>query len=388
MSSVTSAGAFAQPSLLYVSPVVPSLAGNGLAMRAAHTLTVLSQVYRVSLLVTARYGSPAGWTLPPEIAQLCREAVVVPGATALQSTVALQDAPFDVVHVFRLGTIPYAEPYLDAAPAPERQLDLDDVESSSLRRIAALYRQHGDEAQAQAEEDAASAAQAAETDTLPRFDRIYVCSTGDVQRLPQSVQQRVNVLPNALPMPLPLPPAPTTEPAEILFVGTLGYFPNAEGVAWFATEVLPAIRSRIRRRIALRIVGPGASPLVTGLRTLPGIDLVGYVPDVRPWYAGSRVVVVPIRAGGGTRIKVLEAFALRRPVVATTIGAEGIDARDGEHLLLADDADEFAARFAQLIDEPGLGDRLAANAHTLFSARYTLEALARLVSAEPSPPPR
>ncbi|MEA2584608.1 MAG: polysaccharide biosynthesis protein PslH [Thermomicrobiales bacterium] len=83
-----------------------------------------------------------------------------------------------------------------------------------------------------------------------------------------------------------------------------------------------------------------------------------------------------------------EAFALRRPVVATTIGAEGIDARDGEHLLLADDPDEFAARCAQLIDEPGLGDRLAANAHALFSARYTLEALARLVAAEPSPPPR
>lgn len=377
-----------QPSLLYVSPVVPILTGNGLAMRAAHVLLALARNYRVSLLVAARYGSPAGWDLPAEIAAACRETVVVPAQEALLSTVVFRDAPFDVVHVFRLAAVPAAEPYLAGEPPHQRHLDLDDVESTSRRRIAELYRRHGDERRARAEEEAAAAAAAAEAETLPSFDRVYVCAEGDVSRLPGYVRSRVVVLPNALPMPAPVPPAPDSEKVEVLFVGTLDYFPNAEGIAWFAREVLPAIRKRTRRPVALRIVGIGFSPLVAALAALPGVDLVGYAADVRAWYARCRLVVVPIRAGGGTRIKVLEAFALRRPVVATTTGAEGIAARDGEHLLLADDARAFADRCLRLIEEPGLGEWLAANAFALFSTRYELAALARIVAAAPAPPPR
>jgi glycosyltransferase involved in cell wall biosynthesis len=377
-----------RPSLLYVSPVVPALSGNGLAMRAAHTLIALSWRYRVTLLVTSRYGSPAGSGVSPEIAGTLREAIVVPAPDALQSTLALRDAPFDVVHVFRLGTVPYARPYLETEPAPERHLDLDDVESSTLRRIAALYRQHGDERLARAEEEAAKAATLTEAENLPAFDRLYVCTDGDIERLPRPVRSRVRVLPNVLPVAEPLPPAPVRDPIEMLFVGTLGYFPNAEGIDWFAREILPDIRDRIRHRVVLRIVGSGGSGLVSALRSLPGVALVGYATDVRPWYARCQLVVVPIRAGGGTRIKVLEAFALRRPVVATTIGAEGIDARDGEHLLLADDPDRFAAHCANLIDDPSLGQRLAAQAAALFDARYTIEALSTIVAPALAPPPR
>jgi glycosyltransferase involved in cell wall biosynthesis len=377
-----------QPSLLYVSPVIPALTGNGLAMRAAHVLLALARSYRVSLLIAARYRSPAGRFVPAEIAAECREVVVVSAQEALLSTVVFRNAPFDVVHVFRLAAVAAAQPYFERDPPPQRHLDLDDVESTSRRRIAALYRRRGDKRGAHEEVEAATVAEAAETETLPLFDRVYVCAEGDVVRLPWHVRSRVTVLPNVLPMPAPLPPAPEEEAVEILFVGTLDYFPNAEGIAWFAREVLPAIRKRTRRPVALRIVGRGSSPLVTGLAALPGVELVGYAPDVREWYARCRIVVVPIRAGGGTRIKVLEAFALRRPVVATTIGAEGIDVRDGEQLLVADDSKAFAERCIRLIEEPGLGERLVANAYALFSARYELEALTTIVEAAPAPPPR
>jgi glycosyltransferase involved in cell wall biosynthesis len=363
---------------------VPALTGNGLAMRAAQVLMALSRHYRVSLLVAAQYPSPAGRDVPAEIAASCREVVVVPAAQALVTTIALRDAPFDVVHVFRLGTVPYAESYLDEAPV--RHLDLDDVESSAHRRMATLHHQHRNRRQAQIEERIANATAIAEAQTLPRFDRIYVCADGDIGFLPRSVQTRAFVLPNVVSVPTPLPTAPGQEPVELLFVGTLGYFPNTEGITWFAEKVLPLVRRRAKKRVVVRIVGREHPPLVSALASRPGVDFVGYAPDLLEWYARCRLVVVPIRAGGGTRIKILEAFAMRRPVVATTIGAEGIDARDGEHLLLADDRRAFAASCARLIDDPALGERLTAGAFALVSARYTPEAAARCVAPGPAPP--
>ncbi len=377
-----------RPSLLFVSPIVPALTGNGLAMRAAHVLMALARWYRVTLLVTIRYPSPSGETVPNEIARSCHEVVVVPGWTALQATIALQDAPFDVVHVFRIATAKYARPYLEAEPTPRRWLDLDDVESTAHRRIAALHRRHRDPARARMEEEAASAALRAEEEILPRFERIYICAEGDVERLPCSVQSRAVVLPNVVAMPEQTLPPPQDEPVEILFVGTLGYYPNEEGITWFAQQVLPLIRQEMARQVVLRIAGRRFTPLVRALALIPDVDFTGYVPDLGELYGRCRLVVVPIRAGGGTRIKILEAFAMRRPVVATTIGAEGIAARHGEHLLLADDPTSFAANCARLIEEPGLGEQLAGNAFALFSERYTLETLARIVAPGPGPLPR
>jgi glycosyltransferase involved in cell wall biosynthesis len=377
-----------QPSLLYVSPVVPALTGNGLAMRAAHVLLALSRWYRVTLLVAARYASPAGLDVPDEIANHCREVVVVSGQDALQATIALIDAPFDVVHVFRIATVEHARPFLETAPAPQRWLDIDDIESSTHRRIAALYRRHRDSMQARQEEADASAALRTEEEVLPHFDRLYVCAGGDVERLPRSVQSRAIVLPNAVPMPEQSLPPPQEDPVEILFVGTLPYYPNSEGITWFAEQVLPLIRLKTRQQVVLRIAGRPFTPLVRALDELPGVEFTGYVADLRELYGRCCLTVVPIRAGGGTRIKVLEAFALGRPVVATTIGAEGIVARHGEHLLIADDPTSFAASCVQLIDEPALADRLTANAFALVSERYTFEVLARVVAPEPDLPPR
>jgi polysaccharide biosynthesis protein PslH len=105
------------------------------------------------------------------------------------------------------------------------------------------------------------------------------------------------------------------------------------------------------------------------------------VDDVAPWYRDTHVVVVPIRAGGGTRIKVLEAFRAARAVVSTSVGVAGIDARDGEHVLIGDSAQQLAQQCARLAADPGLADGLAEQAFRLFMDAYSTEAVARASAA-------
>lgn len=402
--------------LLYISPVVPAATGNGLAMRAGMVLRVLAERHRVRLLVVPRFPSPDA-ELPPELAGRCREVVILPRVPAAApeptrlprslrawlgldrppaarpepAETPLLDVAFDAVHVFRLSMLPYARPYL-APPAgrrPARHLDLDDVESITLGRLAELYRRNREAALARHHAAEATSHRRLEDEVLRDFDRLYVCSEADRRLLlARRPRARLCVLPNALPVPAPLPRPPEAGPFTFLFVGTLGYYPNEDGLRFFCREVLPRLQRIAPRDVRLDIVGIGMSAGVQALGELPGVRLVGYVPDVAPRYAWADAVVVPIRAGGGTRIKVLEAFAHRRPVVSTTVGAEGIDARDGEHLLLGDTPEDFAERCARLMTEPALGAGLAERAFALFSARYTIEAAARAVAACDDSPPR
>jgi glycosyltransferase involved in cell wall biosynthesis len=400
--------------LLYCSPVLPALSGNGLAMRAGTVLRALATRYRVSLLVVPVYQSPAD-QLPDEIAVCCAQVVVANGPTSipapastdsvsagrfgsllsgrwrrhqLPATPLFHDEPFDVVHVFRLALVDHVQAWLATADArTERHLDLDDVESVSHRRIADLYMQTGQTDLAVAERIAADSAAAAECEALRAFDRVYVCSEVDRQRLDSRRRDdgraQVSVLPNALPVPLALADPPAGEPFTFLFVGTLGYVPNEDGIVTFCRDMLPRLRRMAPLPFQVLIAGSGATPTVHALDAIPEVTVLGAVDDISAWYAVAHAVIVPIRAGGGTRIKLLEAFAFHRPVVTTTIGAEGIDARPDQHLLIGDDASTFARQCARLIASPGLGSRLAEAAHALFLERYSSEALTRLVAALP-----
>jgi glycosyltransferase involved in cell wall biosynthesis len=309
---------------------------------------------------------------------------------------------FDVVHVFRLAALPYARPWLDppSGQRPERHLDLDDVESITRRRLAALYRLNGAEAMARYEEAEAERAEALEREVLERFDRVYVCSECDRAALlgRAAAGAELWVLPNALAAPDPLPigsgpaegaPRRGSAPFTLLFVGTLGYYPNEDGIRHFCTEVVPLIRARARREFLVHVVGTGATPAIQALEQVPEVRLIGVVPDVAPWYADADAVIVPVRSGGGTRIKVLEAVAYRRPVVSTSIGIEGIDARDGEHVLVGDTPEALAEGCRRLMEDPELAERLVERAYALFTRAYSMEAVARaFAGASPPPPPR
>jgi glycosyltransferase involved in cell wall biosynthesis len=164
------------------------------------------------------------------------------------------------------------------------------------------------------------------------------------------------------------PDSSPVDPEALLFVGSLNYRPNADGVAWFVEEVLPRVR-RARPGAVLTIVGRGTPALLRRLAA-PGVIVAGAVDDVLPYLRRASVVVAPLRVGGGTRLKVLEGLSMAKPVVSTTLGAEGLDVADGEHLLLADEPAEMAGSILRLLADPALGRRLGDAGRALAVERY------------------
>ncbi len=157
---------------------------------------------------------------------------------------------------------------------------------------------------------------------------------------------------------------------EILCLSSLDWFPNVDGVNYLIDEVMPLIVARMPA-VRLRIVGRRPPKrLQRKIARLPWLDFVGEVSDVRPWLARASVVIVPLRIGGGSRIKILEALAMGKPVVSTTIGAEGLAVSDDTHLLLADSPEELASRTIELLMSPELGARLGEQGRKLVQERY------------------
>jgi glycosyltransferase involved in cell wall biosynthesis len=152
-------------------------------------------------------------------------------------------------------------------------------------------------------------------------------------------------------------------------MGTLKYRPNIDAVSFLLDEVLPDVRRRCPDAV-LTIVGDGDDADLERFRR-PGVVVTGRVPDVRPYLAAAAVTVVPVRIGGGTRLKVVEALAMGKAVVSTTLGCEGLAIRSGEHVLLADEAGSFAAAITRLLDDPQEGTRLGVAGRTLVVERYS-----------------
>jgi glycosyltransferase involved in cell wall biosynthesis len=156
----------------------------------------------------------------------------------------------------------------------------------------------------------------------------------------------------------------------LVFSGTLDFRPNVDAVTWFVREVLPRVRAR-RPDVRLLVVGKRPAPALRQLADQGALMLAGEVTDARPYLAGAAVYVVPMRIGGGVRLKLLEALALELPVVSSGMGAEGVaDLRVGEHCLVADDAVDFAEQVLRLLHDPALGVRLGAAGRALVRERY------------------
>jgi glycosyltransferase involved in cell wall biosynthesis len=157
---------------------------------------------------------------------------------------------------------------------------------------------------------------------------------------------------------------------EVLFCGGLSHAPNSDGLLWFHRHVWPLVVARYPS-LRLTVVGRGPMPeALEPVRADPSVDFVGEVADVVPYYWRAGVSVVPLRMGSGTRLKILEAMSLGNPVVSTTLGAMGIEAVDGEHLLLADDAAEFADAMARLLSGTESFGDLRTSARSLVERKY------------------
>jgi len=161
-------------------------------------------------------------------------------------------------------------------------------------------------------------------------------------------------------------PRPQPSGSDIVFVGA-DFYPNTDALRFYADEVLPEVR---RQRPTARLVVVGAASNALRDRTREGVELIGTVADVRDHLAGAAVVIAPLRIGGGTRLKILEALAMARPVVATSIGAEGIDAIRGHDLLIADDASSLAHQTVRVLADTELARSIGDAGRRLVERRY------------------
>lgn len=164
------------------------------------------------------------------------------------------------------------------------------------------------------------------------------------------------------------------EPDSLIYPGALSYSANLDAMAYFLRAIFPQVRA-VRPGARLRITGKATHEQRAALPTVDGVELTGYLPDVRPLVARSWCEVVPLRVGGGTRLKVLEALALGTPVVATSKGIEGLELEPGRHVLVADTADAFAEATARLLADPEARSRLGAAGRQRVAERYDWRAI-------------
>ncbi len=209
------------------------------------------------------------------------------------------------------------------------------------------------------------------------FDGVMFTSSPDEGRARALVPAvRSRVIPNAVDVDFfrPRPGDPPSDGRTVLFFGTFDYFPNHDGVLHFLREAWPLLAAR-HPGARLQIVGAGPPPEVRAFQG-PRVEISGLVEDVRPHLARAGAVVVPLRIGGGTRLKILESMAMAKAIVSTRLGAEGIEAVHERDLLLADGPEALAAALARVLDDRGLAARMGAEARGLVERRYSWEVAA------------
>jgi rhamnosyltransferase len=208
-----------------------------------------------------------------------------------------------------------------------------------------------------------------------RADQLHMMSAADARHLapfqPDGAR-RMRVVPNGVDTAFYRAPAEPPPREGVLYVGNFQNLPNVDALEYFLLDIWPLVRLR-RPEARLTVAGANPSKRVLRFDGHDGVEVVGSVPDLRPYYHRHRLMVAPIRAGSGTRLKILEAFAAGLPVVSTILGAEGIDCRNGRHLLIADQPAAFADAVGRLLDDGALCARLAAEAEALAAERYDWE---------------
>ena len=305
-------------------------------------------------------------SMAPEV-QACLDEVL----TAQRFDVVLVNFPH-LAH-YRLRQSPRG------TPAPVIIIDSHDVHYDLARQIAASAASFGRRLHArlnwrklQREEIAA----------YENAEGVCVCSLADQQRLAKDAPAaKTVIIPNAADVermqPRSSDPAPDAD--TVLFFGLLASVPNVDGLLFFIRDIWPRILAA-RPAAQFIIVGANPAPELKALE-VPGVTIVGPVDDLRPYLSRAAAVVVPLRLGSGTRLKILESWAMARPVVSTSLGAEGLESVSGKHLLIADDPAEFAAAVVRILNEPELAASLGAAGRALVSESFSWQGTAKSLAA-------
>jgi glycosyltransferase involved in cell wall biosynthesis len=381
-----------RPSALFLAPEAPYPIAGGGSLRSASLLEYLGRRYDVDLIVFRQPGAPDPASLipgrlvrrvtvldlPPNRRSFAARALRNAGRVArrtpplvdrfagfsAQIARALSGARYDLGVIEHSWCAPYLE---QVSPVCTRTvLDLHNVESVLHGRCAEAEGR----ATATAHRVFQRASRELERAWLPRFSLVLTTSQADAALArAMAPQARVAVYPNALP-PTPLPAAGDEE--AIVFSGNMEYHPNLTAVRFFRREVWPRLRDRWPL-LVWRLVGKNPAAVERFTAGDPRIEVAGPVVDAVCELARSRVAVVPLLTGSGTRLKILEAWAAGLPVVSTTIGAEGLPVLDGENALLADGAEAFAGAVTRLLTCTELRQQLGSAGRLLLEKEFTWE---------------
>ena len=209
-----------------------------------------------------------------------------------------------------------------------------------------------------------------EIDDLSSYDVIFSTSESDRQTFQKDIPDVPNyVIPNGVDTSYFRPsPSYRTNPNAMVFTGMMGYVPNNDGMLYFLDEIFPRVQMQIPDA-KIYIVGSHPSEELKQ-RTTDNIIITGFVDDVRPFVWRSNLFVVPLRMGSGTRLKVVEALAMKKPVVSTSVGCEGIDVEHGKSVLMADDPEAFAENVVRLMQDEELREELTHHGYALVRNKY------------------
>jgi glycosyltransferase involved in cell wall biosynthesis len=365
------------PALLVLAPIEPCVSGNGLAMRVASFAESAAVAWDVQIAVV-----PVAGRLP-----FCPHPVALPVVRVVPSgrqVVARRFAAMLADPLWR-GLLADAEPMPSAARAASAALAADVRSASGVapgtpvlairsylaplalavaRQLAspwtALDLDDDDESLASAQGDDATAAayRRLVATFAPRFSGVSLASPSEALAVGRRHGLRTHVVPNAVAVPAEPPPRDSSS-AVVLFVANLDYGPNADAAVVLVERVLPALEARTDRPIRIVLVGTyDPDGPVGGLASHRAVTLAGFVDDVSDYYARAAVVVAPLSTGSGTRIKLIEAFARRVPVVTTPVGVAGLAVRHREHVLIGETPEALAAAAADVLGSPTLAQSL------------------------------
>jgi glycosyltransferase involved in cell wall biosynthesis len=282
----------------------------------------------------------------------------------------LRDGDYDAVIADEICMTPYAELVTDVPRLITRQK----VDHAHYREMAEARRTG---LARLLDEIEARQLKRYEQTKMPLFEAYLACSQDDAARISDDAPGLpALVIPNGVDLERFTPSGrPRAEEPTLLYVGSMDYYPNVDAMQFFFNHVYGSIRQAVPD-VRVQIVGHRPPPEIRELGRLPGVEVTGSVTDVWPYYDRATAFVVPLRLGGGTRLKIVEAMAMNLPVVSTTVGAEGLDTHRDEDILIADDAASFAKQVVRLLTDPQLRDRVAARGQQL-AQRYDWREITR-----------
>jgi sugar transferase (PEP-CTERM/EpsH1 system associated) len=282
----------------------------------------------------------------------------------------LREAPFEVVEIEGIEMSPYLPTIQAAQPRPRIVYDAHNAEwILQQRAFLADVKNPARWAAAAYSWVQWQRLRRYEANLLRQVDQTIAMSQPDKVALRAVAPEvAIKVIPNGVDLTAYHNFKGAPIPYDLIFTGKMDFRPNIDAILWFGQRVWPLIQAQ-RPGTTWAIVGQRPHPRLDRLRSLPGLTITGYVEDVRPYLAGATVYVAPLRVGGGTRLKLLEAMMTAKPIVSTTLGAEGFPVVSGRELILADTPEHFAGEVLALLDNParcrelGAAGRLFAQAH-------------------------